>query len=302
MKKKQNVQQYLSSIKYDGGSVGVILFHSLGGSPLELKFIAQGLARNGYTVHCPMLPGLTNGTDVLRLSTWRDWHEAANKELNELRSKCDTVLVGGLSAGSMLALKLAAERPGDVAGNLIFSPTFWPNGWAIPWYFGFYRIVLESWFARLFKFRHREPYGIKDDRLRNFVIDANKLAGRPVESVYAQSGVMVLQFRKLADHVKGLLGQIRQPTMIIHSRHDDQSDLSNATKLITRLAGPAESFVLDDSYHMVTLDRQRNLVLDRTLDFVTRLTVHKVSQPAEKKVSQSRRRKFKPQTHQSALH
>ncbi len=30
--------------------------------------------------------------------------------------------------------------------------------------------------------------------------------------------------------------------------------------------------VLDDSYHMVTLDRQRSLVVDRTVEFVQRLT------------------------------
>jgi len=28
--------------------------------------------------------------------------------------------------------------------------------------------------------------------------------------------------------------------------------------------------VLDDSYHIVTLDRQRHVVVDRTLDFVAR--------------------------------
>jgi carboxylesterase len=30
--------------------------------------------------------------------------------------------------------------------------------------------------------------------------------------------------------------------------------------------------VLDDSYHMVTLDRQRSVVVDRTVEFVQRLT------------------------------
>ena len=31
-----------------------------------------------------------------------------------------------------------------------------------------------------------------------------------------------------------------------------------------------DTCVLDDSYHVITLDRQRHVVVDRTLDFVAR--------------------------------
>ena len=44
-----------------------------------------------------------------------------------------------------------------------------------------------------------------------------------------------------------------------------------------------EMTVLDDSYHMVTLDRQRSVVVDRTVDFVQRLT-----QKIEEKAAVSR--------------
>ena len=40
-----------------GGRVGVLLIHGLGGTPVELRFIAQGLARAGYTVYCCQLAG-----------------------------------------------------------------------------------------------------------------------------------------------------------------------------------------------------------------------------------------------------
>ena len=36
------------------------------------------------------------------------------------------------------------------------------------------------------------------------------------------------------------------------------------------LSGRVETVVLDDSYHVITLDRQRHVVVDRTLDFVAR--------------------------------
>ena len=160
------------SIYVPGGRNGVLLVHSLGGSPVELKFVAHTLAQLGYTVYCPLLPGLAGGTDVSGLSSWRDWYAALEQAHDELTQQCDAVIVGGISAGSMLALRLTALRPEKIHGLMLFSPTFWPNGWAIPWYFSLFRIVQQKWAARLFKFRARAPHGIKDERLRSFILDS----------------------------------------------------------------------------------------------------------------------------------
>jgi carboxylesterase len=72
--------------------------------------------------------------------------------------------------------------------------------------------------------------------------------------------------------VKKLLGGIRQQTLIFHPREDDQSDLKNAVMLQRKLGGLVETCVLEDSYHMVTLDRQRTYVVDRTVEFAVRVT------------------------------
>jgi len=77
--KNKNKLGMLSGLSYEGGRVGVLLIHSLGGTPLELKYVAQGFAREGYTVECPMLPGMTNGTDVLSLSRWQDWYSEVER-------------------------------------------------------------------------------------------------------------------------------------------------------------------------------------------------------------------------------
>jgi len=59
---------------------------------------------------------------------------------------------------------------------------------------------------------------------------------------------------------------------VFHPRNDDQSDLSNAMLLQRKLAGIVETVVLDDCYHMVTLDRQRPVVMERVKEFAERLT------------------------------
>ena len=260
------------SIFVKGGRNGVLLLHSFGGSPMELKFVAHALGQSGYTVYCPLLPGLAGRTDLSGLSTWQHWYAAVEAAHDEVGQLCDTVFVGGISAGSMLALRLAALRPDEVHGLMLFSPTFWPNGWAIPWHFSLFRLINHRWAARLFKFRARMPLGIKDERLRNFILNSFQNGSETVEDLLGRGGSLVLEFRKLVRGVKPLLNQVKQHTLVFHPRHDDQSDLRNSMVLQRRLGGLVEVCILDDSYHMVTLDRQWPFVVDRVKEFVARLT------------------------------
>lgn len=271
MKNNNKIEPVRDSLLIDGGRTGVLLIHSLGGNPIELRFVAQGLARLGYTVYCPLVPGLGGGTDVSGLSSWRDWYAAVEAAHDQLKQHCDVVLVGGLSAGSMLALRLARERPSQVQGLMLFAPTIFPNGWAIPRSLHFFRLVHQKWFARLFHFHQRAPYGIKDDRIRNFVIDSFKSEDRPIEDLFGRGGGLVWEFLQLGREVKKRLGEIKQPTAIFHPRHDDQSSLSNAMLLQAKLGGLVETTVLDDCYHMVTLDKQRSVVVDRAVEFSQRM-------------------------------
>ncbi len=255
-----------------GGRVGVLLVHSLGGSPIELRFVAQSLARSGYTVYCPLISGLAGGTDVSGLSSWSDWYKEIEQAHDQMKACCDVILIGGLSAGCMLALRLARERAKDVHGLMLFAPTIFPNGWAIPRSLQLFKIVHQKWFAKLFYFRQPAPYGIKDERIRNFIVESFKSDDRPIEDLFGRGGGVVWEFMQLAREVKKRLGEIKHPTAIFHPRQDDQSDLSNAVTLQTKLGGLVEVTVLDDCYHMVTLDKQRSIVVDRAVDFAQRLT------------------------------
>ena len=272
MNSKDKIKAYRGSLVIPGGRIGVLLVHSLGGNHVELRFVAQGLARSGYTVYCPLLPGLGGGTDVSGMSSWRDWYSALEVAHDELRARCDIILLGGISAGSMLALRLARERAEDVHGLMLFAPTIWPNGWAIPRSFNLFKLIHHKWVATIFHFQQRPPFGIKDERIRNFVIESFKSEDSPLENLFGRGGGLVWEFKALARDVKRRLAEICQPTLIFHPRDDDQSDIKNAFMLQKKLGGVVEMTVLDDSYHMVTLDRQRSLVVDRTIEFAQRLT------------------------------
>jgi carboxylesterase len=88
----------------------------------------------------------------------------------------------------------------------------------------------------------------------------------------------------MIQQVKQEVGSVRQPTLIVHPREDDRASLRNLNYLQSSLGGLVETVVLDDSYHIVTLDRQRQLVVSRTLDFVSQLLTepaHHVEAEAE---------------------
>src|SRR5688572_597398 len=92
----------------ENGRVGFLLIHGLGGTPVELRFAAQGLTRAGFTVYCPLLEGHGGTEAELNATTWQDWYDSVVAAHDELRARCDMVVVGGLSSGALLALRLAA--------------------------------------------------------------------------------------------------------------------------------------------------------------------------------------------------
>lgn len=268
----------------ENGRIGFLLIHGLGGTPVELRFVAQGLTRAGFAVYCPLLEGHGGSNVELNGTTWQDWYETVCTAHDELRARCDMVVVGGLSSGALLALHLAAQRPKDVDACMLFSPTLWPNGWAVPKALHLFKLVRHKWLAKLFNFSEPAPYGIKDERIRKFVLDSLQSEGRDVAQIFGRRGDVMWEFREMRDAVRKELGDVKQPTLIFHPRHDDQSDITNTIQLQQQLGGLVDVLVLDDSYHMVTLDRQRSLVLERAIEYGTwltsRLTPRKDAAPA----------------------
>lgn len=253
-----------------GGRVGVLLIHGLCGSPSEIRFVANGLIRSGYTVLCPQLAGHGGSEADLMATTWQDWYESAEKGLEELAATCETVIVGGLSTGAVLSLMLAARHPDKVHAVALYSPTLWLSGRQIPWYLPLFRLIDSKPLANLFRFPVPIHVGIKDRRIRDFIQSAMGAGGSGIAAVSTPGGA-VLERRRLATVVMKELRTITQPVLILHAREDDYAGLDNAAYLQRELAGPVDLVVLEDSYHMVTVDRQRHVVLDRTAAFVSRI-------------------------------
>ncbi len=260
------------SLELGRGSTGILLIHGLGGTPVELRVVAIGLARHGFTVHCPQLAGHCGSYQELRATGWRDWYRSVEAAHERLLGSCDRVIVGGLSMGAILALHLAAQRPSEVAGMALFAPTLKLDGWGIPWYNRLFALVTQKWFADLCPFTERAPYGIKDPRVRALVAAAIHSGDSSQVGQLSNPGSVMLEMRWLINEVKREIPHIAQPALILHPRDDDRASLGNAFHLQRHLLGPVETCVLEDCYHVITLDRQRQIVVDRTALFAARLS------------------------------
>lgn len=254
----------------EGDRRGVLLVHGLTGTPLEMRLLAKGLNNAGFTVHGMQLAGHCGSVEDLLATGWRDWAASVAAAADRLREDVDHLFVAGLSMGALLALKLAIDRPAQVDGLGLYGTTFFHDGWATP-AIGrlafLLPLVTPLGIGRHRVFAEAEPYGIKDERIRQRVVGA-MLAGASEEAGLAGFPWPALaQFQSLSTRVRGRLGRVRAPCFVAHSAHDDIASLRNVRLIERGVRGPVKTLLLHDSYHLVTIDRERSKVIDGTIAF-----------------------------------
>ena len=252
---------------HPGGRVGFLLIHGLGGTPVELRYVAQGIARAGYTVSCCQLAGHCSTVETLRNSTPEAWAASVEAAHDRLKEHCDVIIAGGLSMGAILAAQLAQNRPDGVQGLAFYAPTLWLNGWSMPWHSRILRYIRPTRFNIKMTLPEHEPYGLKDERVRALVVHSMQSKDSSEAGVFCTPVRCFSHFNALCDGVKPRLGEIKAPSLIMHPRDDDIADIDNAFYLQRALGGRVEMVVLDDSYHIITLDRQRQVVVERSIAF-----------------------------------
>lgn len=124
----------------DGGRIGVLLSHGFTGSPASMTPWGRQLAGLGHTVRVPRLPGHGTTWKDMNTTRWTDWYAEVDHALTELHDRCDHVVVAGLSMGGCLALRLAEQRPDDVAAVVLVNPAINPR----PWHTGQVRSMVKK--------------------------------------------------------------------------------------------------------------------------------------------------------------
>lgn len=233
--------------KLGSGPVGALLVHGYTGSPQGMRGLGEALAEGGLNVHAPRLPG--HGTTWQDLDTKRaeDWLGTVEGSFEELAEQTEEVFLVALSFGAALCLDLAARYPERVAGLVTISglvDTRDPRRFVAPL------------IARIVK----SLPGVGDD-----IADP---AGKEIayDRLPSRSTLEMVRFLKRA---KAAVLHVRAPILIAHARQDHVVPPWNAQYLYDHVGSTDKELLwLDRSYHVVTLDFDRDLVSERTLAFI----------------------------------
>jgi carboxylesterase len=230
-----------------GGTAGVLVLHGFTGTPQSMRGLAEAFAAAGFTVELPLLPGHGTSPEDLAETGWDDWARAAEEALTDLRGRCGTVAVVGLSVGGALALHLAQEHP-DLAGIVVINPGI--------------GTIPEEIVAQL---RGALDAGVP------FIPAVGGDVADPDASELAYDRVPIASSLSLVPAVTRLregLSGIRCPVLLITSADDHVVDAASKELVATEVSGPVEVLRLTRSYHVATVDYDRAEVEQRAVEFV----------------------------------
>ena len=240
-------------------SLGCLLVHGFTATPDEMRPLGDALAARGFPVRGVLLAG--HGTDVADLARtrWTDWFASVETECERLRSEVGRVAAVGMSLGALLSLHLAAVRPVALDALVLCGTPLRLGDARVRWLPALARI---PWVAR--RWGTIPKTGGPDI--------ADPAVRRASRSYTAMPLSGLVELLRLQAVVRGELDRVRQPALLLHGRHDHSVPVASQD-LLRRSLGSAlvETHVLERSWHVITLDHDRDEVARLTGDFLERI-------------------------------
>ena len=221
-----------------------LLIHGFSSSPREMLSLGKFLQENNFTVYGLRLPGHGTQPEDLLNRTAEEWQETVNRGYRSLRKMGFNVSVVGLSTGALLALTLALQQQPDKL--ILLSP------------FLKLKHILAP-FAGLLS--HLIPYQEKTilETESPFYYQRRPLKG-------------IAQINRLRKQLRGRLGDITVPSLILTSTGDATIASGTAAEIFRHLGSPIKKFHCygDEVPHVLTTTENpmRDDVFQRCLDFL----------------------------------
>lgn len=234
-----------------GSDVGVLVCHGFTGNPSTMRPLADALVGAGFSVEMPRLPGHGTTIEDMMTTTWADWSGAAEAAYTDLAGRCRSVVVAGLSMGGTLTTWLAGRHT-EIAGIVCINPAVSTR-----------EPEVKEMVTLMLAAGETVSPGIGSD-----IADPDAK-----ESAYEGTPLAcVLSLFEALDELQPLLPAITCPVLLLTSTDDHVVEPASSDHLAASVSGPLERVTLKRSYHVATLDYDKDLIAERAIAFIQKVT------------------------------
>ena len=246
-----HAEEFRSPGTGENAAVGVLLSHGFTGSPKSMRPFGEHLAAEGYGVAVPRLPGHGTSWQEMNKTGWPDWYAVLDNELERLRKEHDHVFLVGLSMGGCLVLRLAEQHGTDVSGLVLINPSVRTDD---------KRLALLPVLAKLVP----SFPGISND-IKKPDVDEGAYDRMPLRALRSLSQLWKLTRDDLAE--------VTQPVLLFRSTVDHVVEPSSGRTVLSSISSrDVTETLLEDSYHVATLDNDAPRIFADSAAFISRLS------------------------------
>lgn len=241
-------QEKAKSIFIKKSSNGILMLHGLTASPHDFRHYADRLSSQKYTVSAPLLKG--HGTDAgdLHSVSWYDWFSDVKEAYFQLCECCQKIVVLGQSIGGTLALHLASHYKTD--GLVLLAPGLFFKNKAT---------VAIPLISKVKKYLNKtDGPDIMNSVSRRNAVSYVRI---PTQSINEAA--------RLFKHVKEDLAEVSSPVLIFHSIKDHVIEYKSSEYIYEKISSKKKRLqTLYNSYHVLSLDNEKNIILKEIESFV----------------------------------
>ena len=235
-----------------GRAPGALVVHGFTGNPSSLRTLAQAFAAAGFHVELPRLPGHGTTVEDMLTTGWGEWSAATEDAFQRLARRAGTIVVAGLSMGAALTLWIALRHQ-EVGGIVCINPATqpWPPD---------IREALDQVLAEGLEVLPAVGSDIADPDAAEHSYDGAPV--RPLISFF-DDGLTPMAAR---------YNELRMPLLLFTSRQDHVVEPSHSEHLAATYGGRVEHRWLERSYHVATMDFDRDVIAVEAAAFARKLT------------------------------
>jgi carboxylesterase len=235
---------------FEAGERAVLLLHGFTGNTADVRMLGRFLESKGYTTHAPQYKGHGNATpENFIKTTHEDWWESVINGYNVLKNKgYKRIAAAGLSLGGVFSLKLAMTYP--LVG---IAPMCAPLGFS-------QEDTLKNMVLSYAK-EYKKSEGKSEKEIEN---EIKVFQNQPMNSIKG--------LKTLVENVRNRLHEINVPTLVIQGKHDQIIDMDSPTIIYDQIQSEVKEIQwYEQSGHVITLGKERNLVEEDIVNFLEKL-------------------------------